>query len=103
MKRKLKQMNFNFLVFSILKGCFDTNEQMNILRAVVGHGTLPSACIYPPMSPAVEGWPQMSGNGVFPYYYPPQPKFPTTDESLRPPMVPAEVWAHVNPLNHHLV
>ena len=55
MKRKLEQMNFNFLVFSILKGCFDTNEQMNILRAVVGHGTLPSACIYPPMSPAVEG------------------------------------------------
>ena len=37
MKRKLEQMNFNFLVFSILKGCFDTNEQMNILlREMLG-------------------------------------------------------------------
>ena len=37
MKRKLEQMNFNFLVFSRLKGCFDTNEQMNILlREMLG-------------------------------------------------------------------
>ena len=37
MKRKLEQMNFNFLVFSILKGCFDANEQMNILlREILG-------------------------------------------------------------------
>eukprot|EP00261_Vitis_vinifera_P038154 XP_019079397.1 PREDICTED: leucine-rich repeat extensin-like protein 5 [Vitis vinifera] len=68
-----------------------------------GHGTLPSACIYPPMSPAVGGWPQMSGNGVFPYYYPPQPMFPTADGSPGPPVVPAEVWAHINPSSHHPV
>lgn len=54
-----------------------------------------------------ESWPQMSGNAVFPYYnYTPQPPmFPTaeSDGSTLPPVVTAEVCAHVNPLNHRPV
>ena len=72
-----------------------------------GHGTLPYQSISPEDGGGGGVWPQISGNEVLPYYYdyPLEPiLFPAAaDGSPSPPVVTAEVWAHVSPSNHQPV